>query len=205
MSQKDPVDGGSDPATENHTVTRLLLAWGKGDAAALEELTPHVYRELRRVAQKSFRGERVDHTLQGTDLVHETYLRLVDQSQIQWQNRAQFFAIAARLMRRILVDHARSRNAVKRGGGHRFSLEDVHLVEQPRDVDLLALDGALEELAVFDPRQAKLVELRYFAGLRIEETALALDISPATVKREWKLAKAWLFGRLAGDSQARSL
>ena len=177
-------------------ITRLLLDWSDGDRDALDELTPIVYRELRRLAQSTFRGERHDHTLQATALVHETYLRLIDQRRVQWKSRAHFFAIAARLMRRILVDHARSHQASKRGGGHRLELSEAQALSRERDVDLIALDQALERLARFDPRQSRLVELRFFGGLTIEETAVVIDLSPATVKREWDTAKAWLYGQL---------
>ncbi len=180
-------------------ITRLLLDWSAGDSGALDELTPLVYEELRSMALSSLRSERHDHTLQCTALVHETYLRLIDQKQVQWRNRAHFFAIAARLMRRILVDYARSHRAVKRGGGHRLALAEDHAFSEARDVDLIALDQALQRLTEFDPRQSQLVELRFFGGLTIADTAEALGISPATVKREWDLAKAWLYGQLAED------
>jgi RNA polymerase sigma factor (TIGR02999 family) len=175
-------------------VTRLLLAWRGGDAAAGEELLPAVYAELHRQAARAMRRESNEHTLQPTALVHEAYLRLVDQSRVEWRNRAHFFGVAAQLMRRILVDHARGRDADKRGGGvkpvtlHDFDAEAA----SEQKLDVLALHDALETLASFDPQQARLVELRYFTGLNIEETAEALDVSPATVKREWAVARAWL-------------
>ncbi|MEM7349728.1 MAG: sigma-70 family RNA polymerase sigma factor [Acidobacteriota bacterium] len=178
-------------------ITRLLVDWSQGDRQALAQLTPLIYDELRYLAKSSFRGERQDHTLQATALVHETYMRLIDQKQVHWKNRAHFFAIAARMMRRILVDHARSHLASKRGSGHRLELDEGHAFSEERDVDLIALDQTLERLAEFDPRQSRLVELRFFGGLTIDETAEVLDISPATVKREWDVAKAWLFGQLA--------
>jgi len=190
--------------TSAQEITRLLLAWNAGEPGALDELTPLVYEELRRMAQSALGVERRDHTLQSTALVHETYLRLIDQKQVRWQNRAHFFALAARLMRRILVDHARSHGASKRGGGHRLALEEAHARSEPRDVDLIALDHALQRLAELDPRQSRLVELRFFGGLTIAETAEVMGISPATVKREWEMAKAWLYGQLApgGDCAA---
>lgn len=181
-------------------VTGLLLAWGTGDAGAGERLLPAVYDELRRQAGRAMRREGDAHTLQATALVHEAYLRLVDQNRVAWRNRAHFFAIAAQMMRRVLVDHARTRLAAKRGGQlHRVTLGDVGAgAEQgDGDVDLLALHDALDQLAVLDPRQARLVELRYFGGLGIEETAEALGVSPATVKRDWAVARAWLRRELA--------
>ena len=181
------------PATPG--VTELLRAWGGGDQRALDELLPVVYEELRRQAQRYLRRERDGHSLQATALVHEAYIRLVDQRRMQWQGRAQFFGIAAQLMRRVLVDHARARHAEKRGGPNVSlvqPLEEATAAAQESDVDLLALDDALTRLAELDPRQAKVVELRYFSGLGIEETAEVLGISPATVKREWAMARAWL-------------
>jgi len=180
-------------ATPDQGVTGLLQAWGGGDQAALDQLLPIVYDELRRQAQGYLRRENPGHTLQTTALVHEAYLRLVDQRQARWQNRAQFFGIAAQLMRRILVDHARRHQAAKRGGSAiqvPFEEEAVAAVES--EVDLVALDDALTRLAGLDVQQARVVELRYFTGLGIEETAEALGISPATVKREWQSARAWL-------------
>ncbi|MEM9595661.1 MAG: sigma-70 family RNA polymerase sigma factor [Acidobacteriota bacterium] len=185
----------SGPSTSE--ITRLLLAWSDGDGGALEHLTPLIYGELRSIAQNAFRGERRDHTLQSTALVHETFLRLVDQRRVQWRNRAHFFAIAARLMRRLLVDHARSHRASKRGGGQLLTLAEDPAVAPAADVDLIALDDALRRLSELDPRQARLVELRFFGGLTVPESAEVLGLSPATVKREWSMAKAWLFGRLA--------
>ena len=177
-------------------LTPLLLEWGKGDASAGEQLLPAIYAELHRQATRAMRREGVDHTLQATALVHEAYLRLVDQRRIEWRNRAQFFGVAAQAMRRILVDHARGQHAVKRGGGmQQITLNDANqpvAADSDASVDLLALHEALERLAALDPDQAKLVELRYFAGLNIEETADALGVSPATVKREWATARAWL-------------
>lgn len=176
-------------------VTRLLRAWGEGDEAARDRLIPVVYRELRRRAAGHLRRERPGHTLRPTDLVHETYLRLCDQDSA-WQNREQFFGVASRLMRRILVDHARARAAAKRGKGLRVTLVEGSAVAEPSEPDLLDLDAALDELAALDERQAQLVELRYFGGLSIEETARALDLSVATVSREWTAARTWLYRRL---------
>lgn len=180
-------------ATPAHSVTNLLLAWGGGDAAAFDRLVPIVYDELHRQAERFLRSESPGHTLQTTALVHEAYLRLVDQREAHWQNRAQFFGIAGQLMRRILVDHARAHRAAKRGGNAvQVTLDESAVETSGADVDLLALDDALTRLAVLDAQQAKVVELRYFTGLGIEETAEALGISPATVKREWAMARAWL-------------
>jgi len=182
------------------TVTDLLRAWGKGDTAALDKLVPLVYEELRRQAHRYLRRERPGHTLQTTGLVHEAYLRLVDQRETDWQNRAQFFGVAAQMMRRVLIDHARSKQAAKRGGNQiRVTLEDADAAVQEQGVDLLDLDEALTRLAKLDLQQAKVVELRYFTGLGIEETAQVLDISAATVKREWTMARAWLRRELARE------
>ena len=179
------------------SVTELLLAWGRGDRAALDTLLPVIYDELHRQAAHALRREDPGHTLQATALVHEAYLRLVDQQRVQWQNRAQFFGVAAQLIRRILVDHARARQAAKRGGGARqLTLEHADVQggagADESGVDVLALHQALERLTKLDPDQGRLVELRYFGGLSIEETAAALGVSPATVKREWVVARAWL-------------
>ena len=177
-------------------VTQLLLAWSDGDAAAVDNLLPLLYAELHRQAERAMRREGEQHTLQATALVHEAYLRLVDQHRVQWKNRAHFFGVAAQVMRRILVDHARGRLAEKRGGGaRRITLDDANVGapdDSAGDVDVLDLHEALERLAVQDAQQARVVELRYFSGLSIEETAVALDVSPATVKREWAVARAWL-------------
>jgi RNA polymerase sigma factor (TIGR02999 family) len=174
-------------------VTRLLARWGQGDREALDQLTPLVYNELRRLAKAYLRRERPDHTLEGTALVHEAYLRLIDQRQVEWKSRNQFFGLAAELIRRILVDHARARVAAKRGGGNfKLSLDDAIAPPQEKDLDLVALDDALQSLARADAQQSRIVELRYFGGLTIEETAEILDISPATIKRDWVMAKAFL-------------
>jgi len=174
-------------------VSKLLLNWGQGDQGAREALIPLVYDELRRLARRYLRRERPDHTLQSAALVNEAYLRLVRQDQPQWQNRAHFFGVAAQLMRHILVDHARNRAAAKRGAGApRLTLDPDVALPQARDVDLVALDDALNQLAALDPQQSRLVELRFFGGLSIEETSVVLGVSPATVKREWATARAWL-------------
>jgi RNA polymerase sigma factor (TIGR02999 family) len=174
-------------------VTRLLARWGQGDREALDVLTPLVYNELRRLAKAYLRRERPDHTLEGTALVHEAYLRLIDQRQVEWKSRNQFFGLAAELIRRILVDHARARVAAKRGGSSfKLSLDDAIAPAEEKDLDLVALDDALQALARADPQQSRVVELRYFGGLTIEETAQILGISPATVKRDWVMAKAFL-------------
>ncbi len=184
-------------------VTELLVNWSNGDQQALQELTPLVYDELRRLAGRYLRRERPDHTLQSTDLVHEAYLRLIDQRSVRWQNRAHFFAIAAQLIRRILVDHARSRHALKRGAAPlRLTLDEALASSQGHDLDLVALDEALQNLARLDTQQSRIVELRFFGGLSIEETAEALRISPATVKRDWTTAKAWLYRDLGGKPSA---
>jgi RNA polymerase sigma factor (TIGR02999 family) len=173
-------------------VTRLLVAWGAGDESAFDALAPLVYDELRRLARRSMGGERVGHTLQATALVNEAYLKLVDIQQVQWQNRAHFFAIAARLMRRILIDFARSKHSQKRGaGGQKVSLDEALLVADPGQ-NLVAVDDALRALADVDERKSQVVEMRFFGGLSVEETAEALHISPETVMRDWKVAKAWL-------------
>ena len=176
-------------------ITDLLLAWGNGEEAAADRLLPAIYDELHRQAARAMRRENEEHTLQATALVHEAYIRLVDQKRVEWKNRAHFFGIAAQVMRRVLVDHARGRLAEKRGGGMKqltLSGADAHAADYGEDVDVLALHDALEKLATFDPDQAKIVELRYFGGLNIEETAEATGVSPATVKREWAVARAWL-------------
>ncbi len=176
-----------------HDVTHLLAAWNRGDQEALEQLMPVVYDELRRLARSYLRRERSDHTLQATALVHEAYFRLIDQERVTWQNRAHFFGLAAQMMRRILVNHAVARKSEKRGGdATKLALDDAVSFAAPREVDLIALDDALQELATLDVQQSRVVELRFFAGLSIEETAEVLGISPATVKREWATAKRWL-------------
>jgi RNA polymerase sigma factor (TIGR02999 family) len=185
------------------TITRLLRQWGRGDADAGERLLPLVYAELRRRAQRYLRRERREHTLDPTALVHETYLRLVDQKQADWRNRAQFYGVAAVLMRRVLIDHARSHHARKRGGSlYRVPLDEGLAGRAPRDVDLMDLDQALVDLAARDARQARIVELRFFGGLSIEEAAEVIGVSPATAKRDWTMARAWLYRRVAAAAAA---
>lgn len=176
-----------------HEITRLLADWSKGDRQALEKLTPLVYDELRRLAARYLRQERPGHTLQSTALVHEAYMKLVGQNNVRWQNRAHFFGIAAQMIRRILVDYARARRAEKRGSGAgALSLDEAIALPGGKDLDLVALDDALEGLSKIDERQSRLVELRFFTGLTIEETAEVLQMSVATAKRDWVSAKAWL-------------
>jgi RNA polymerase sigma factor (TIGR02999 family) len=181
-------------------VTQLLIDWGKGDKEALDKLVPLVYEELRRQAARYLRHERVGHTLQTTALIHEAYVRLVDQRNVHWQNRAHFFGIAAQMMRRILVDHARSKKRAKRGGSDiRISFTEASLKTPDQDLDIVALDEALERLAQIDEQQSRIVELRFFSGLTVEETAEVLSISTATVKRDWSMAKAWLHREISGE------
>lgn len=184
-----------------HEVTELLLAWNRGDEVALEKLIPLVHDELRRLAHRYMGGERPGHTLQTTALVNEAYLRLIDSSRVQWQNRAHFFALSAQLMRRVLVDFARARNYQKRGGDAvQVSLNEAVAGSTERSADLVALDDALTALAETDERASRVVELRFFGGLSIEETAEALKVSPKTVKRDWEWAKAWLLRELSGET-----
>ena len=180
-------------------ITQLLIDWGKGDQAALEKLMPLVYSELRRLAGNYLRRERGEHTLQPTALVNEAYLKLVDQRNPKWQNRAHFFGISAQLMRRILVDHARQHQAAKRGGSaqQRISLTGAEKFAKQPEVDLLALNEALDELAKMDPQQGRIVELKFFGGLSIEEIAEVMGIGHATVERDWKMARAWLRRQLS--------
>jgi RNA polymerase sigma factor (TIGR02999 family) len=181
-----------------HDVTGLILSWRQGDADALDRLVPLVYDELRRVARRRLHDEQVGHTLQATALVHEVYVRLVNVDRLTLNNRTHFFAVAAKLMRQILVDHARRQRAEKRGGGATMlSVDEVSVAAPQSGVDVLALDDALQALSGIDARQARVVELRFFGGLDINEAAEALEISPATVEREWALAKAWLYRRLS--------
>ena len=182
---------------DNQDVTQMLKAISAGDESAPDRLLALVYDELRRLAHGYMKNERSDHTLQATALVHEAYIQLVDWKNVSWQNRAHFFAVAAQMMRKILVDHARERNALKRGGGLRtIALDEAVSFPNHGTVDLIGLDDALLELNSFDPQQARIVELRFFGGLTIEETAHALNISDSTVKRDWQIAKAWLFNRM---------
>ena len=185
-------------------LTELLVEWGQGDKAALDRLTPLVYDEIRRIAHRYVQREREGQTLQTTALVNEAYLRLAGSANIAWQNRAHFYAVTAQVMRRILIDHARRRQYVKHGGEiERVPFEvagsEVGLMSQPRASELLALDEALDELARLDPRKSRVVELRYFGGLSLEETAKVLEVSPMTVRRDWRAAKAWLFRRIKDE------
>ena len=188
------------------SITQLLKEWRDGDETALDRLVPLVYEELRRLAHHYMRRERPGHTLQTTALVNEVYLRLVDHKGMRWQNRAHFYAVAAQAMRRILIDHARSRNYLKRGGDVKMiQLEEAATVVQKQAADLIALDDALSELAAIDPRKSKIVEMRYFGGMSVEETAEALDVSPVTVMRDWSTAKAWLLRALSPDERAKGM
>jgi len=182
-----------------HQLTQLLQSWSEGNQEALDKLAPLVYDELHRLARHYMRGERMGHTLQTTELVNEAYLRLIDWKNVRWQNRAHFFGVAAQMMRRILVDVARSRRFAKRGGDAcRVSLSEAADVSSERGEDFIALDEALQSLAVIDERKSRIVELRFFGGLSVEETAEVLKISPRTVMREWNLAQAWLYRELGG-------
>jgi RNA polymerase sigma-70 factor (ECF subfamily) len=179
-------------------VTQLLLTWRDGDQAALDRLIPHVEAELHRMARRHMRRERPDHTLQTTALVNEAYVRLIDARTVRWEDRAHFFAVAARIMRRILVDWARARQNLKRGGGaRRVTLEDALMATPERGADVLALDEALERLTVLNARQSQVVELRYFGGLSDEEVAEVLGVSPRTVRHDWSVARAWLYRELS--------
>lgn len=185
-------------------VTQLLRAWSDGDKGALERLAPLVHKELHRLARRYMAGERPGHTLQVTALVNEAYLRLIDASQMRWQNRAHFFGVAAQLMRQILVDFARSRQSQKRGGEViQVPLDEALVVTKEKEADLVALDDALKALAAIDPRRSRLVELRFFGGLSVEETAEVLKTSPRTVLREWSLAQAWLYRELRKETNKR--
>jgi RNA polymerase sigma factor (TIGR02999 family) len=191
------TDDGAPPLSP----TELLLAWGRGEQAAFDQLVPLVYDELRRLARGHMARERPDHTLQASGLVHEAYVRLIELKQMHWQNRAHFFAMAARVMRRILVDNARARRNEKRGGGvPKVTLEEALVVASGPGADLVALDEALTALEALHPRKSQVVELRYFAGLSLEETAEALRVSIDTVKRDWRFAKLWLFSELSGNT-----
>jgi RNA polymerase sigma factor (TIGR02999 family) len=184
----------------SHQVTGLLLAWGRGDEAALNQLVPLVHDELRRIARRCMAGQRAGHSMQASALVNEAYLRLIDVQHVDWQNRTHFLAMSARLMRRILVDVARSKRAQKRGGeAVRVTFDEALAVTDEPGQDLVALDAALQELATVDARKARVIELRYFGGLSVEETASVLTVSVDTVMRDWKLAKAWLLRELSGQ------
>ncbi len=183
--------------SSTHDVTELLIEWSNGDKAALDKLMPLIHEELRRLAHHYMSHERPGHTLQTTALVNEAYLRLVSRKGVHWQNRAHFFAIAATLMRSILVDHARSHAYAKRGGDARkITIDEAMIVSQERAAEVVALDDVLKQLANFDPQQSRIVELRFFGGLTIDETAEVLGLSPATIKREWSTARAWLYREL---------
>lgn len=189
------------PAGPPAHVTELLLAWNRGSDSALRELVPVVHAELRRIAHRQMRRERDDHTLQTTALVNEAYVRLIDLTRVRWQDRLHFFAMASRLMRRVLVDHARSRQYLKRGGGAvRVSLDEAQCGTDERGPDLVALDDALDALAMVDERKSRVVEMRFFGGLSVAETAEALGVSPETVMRDWRLAKAWLLRELRSEA-----
>lgn len=185
-------------ASTEHDVTKLLRDWSDGEQQAFDELLPIIYNELHRLAHNYLNRERGDHTLQTTALVHEAYLKLIDQNSVQWQNRSHFFAIAAQAMRRILIDNARRHAANKRGNTpEKLALDDVATISVERNETLLALDDALKRLEAIDPQQSRIIELRYFGGLTIEETAEVLNLSTATVKREWAMARAWLYREIA--------
>ena len=188
--------------SSSNEITQLLVRWSDGDAQALEQLVPLVYEQFRAMAARQLSHERAEHTLQPTALVHELYLRLVDQNQMNWRNRAQFFAVSAQLMRRILVDYARARRTAKRGGSAVFVSLGAATAAPDEDqqvADVLAVDEALDRLARIDPEQVRIIELRYFAGLTVEETALVVQRSARTIKREWRVAKAWLHRELASQ------
>jgi RNA polymerase sigma-70 factor, ECF subfamily len=193
-----PAQDSADPSQE---ITERLIAWGNGDAAALDDVIRAVYAELHRMADRYLRLEGGQHTLQPTALVHEAYLRLIDQTQVNWQNRAHFFGVAAQMMRRILVDHARTKQREKRGGtAKKLSLEDMVNLAEPQMPNLVALDDALKTLAELDQRKSRVVELRFFGGLSVDETAEVLEVSPQTVLRDWKLAKAWLYQEISSGA-----
>ena len=186
--------------TSTHEVTQLLIEWSNGDKAALDKLMPLIHDELRRLAHHYMSRERGDHTLQTTALVNEAYLRLAGQQKIEWQSRAHFFAVTAQVMRHVLIDHARRRHYIKHGGAlQQVSLEDAAMMSQQRAAELVALDEALNELAQLDPRKSRVVELRYFGGLSLEETAEVLEVSLMTVRRDWRAAKAWLYKAVTGS------
>lgn len=191
------------PAESSTSITKLLFRWREGDRDSLQQLMLLVYDELRRLARHYLRQERIDHTLQSAALVHEAYLRLAGENPPEWQNRAHFFGIAANVMRRILVEHARGHNRAKRGGGALcLSLDETVAFSHQVDIDILELDRALSELAELDEQQSRIVELRFFAGLTIEDTSEVLGISPATVKRDWVTARAWLYRAMTGEDSA---
>ena len=181
-------------------ITRLLLEWSNGDDAALDQLIPMVYPELRRIARRYMGRENSQHTLQTSALINEAYLRLIDQQAVEWQDRAHFFAVAAQVMRHILIDHARRHRYAKRGGGaQHIALDDTAIIIQERAAEFIALDSALNGLNEIDPRKSRIVELRFFGGLTVEETAEVMKLSPITIKREWRAARAWLLREISGD------
>lgn len=184
-----------------HEITGMLLELTDGNQEVVNQILPHIYDELRRLASSYLRRERSNHTLQPTALVHEAYMKLIDQNRVQWQNRAHFFGIAAQVMRRILMDHARKHTAEKRGGDAELLPieEEILIVSHDKSAELVALDDALEVLAAIDPQKAKIVELRYFGGLSIEETAEVMSVSVPTINRQWRMAKAWLYSQISGD------
>jgi RNA polymerase sigma-70 factor, ECF subfamily len=183
-----------------HEITQLLRAWSNGDQTALDRLVPLVYAELHRLARAYMRGEQAGHTLQSTALINEAWVRLIDWKNVEWQNRAHFFGVAAQMMRRILVDFARERGAIRHGGAAKqVALEEAVFVSESRGAEIIALDEALHALAEFDERKSKIVEMRFFGGLGVEETAAVLKLSSRTVKREWNLARAWLYRELKGE------
>jgi RNA polymerase sigma factor (TIGR02999 family) len=189
-------------AGAGNDITSLLLDWSRGNREALNQLAPLIYDELHRMASRQLRRERNEHTLQSTALVHEVYLKLIDQQRVQWQDRSHFFAVASQMIRRILVDHARAHRSAKRGGGKtRLEFDESIALPGQRDADLLALDDAMDSLARVDARQSRIVELRFFGGLSIEEASEVLEVSPATVKRDWIVAKAWLYRQLARNAE----
>jgi len=188
---------------ESHDVTRLLVQWSRGDQSALERLTPLVYRELHKLASHYLSRERRDHTLQPTALVHEAYIRLIEADQPDWDSRGHFYAIAARLMRQVLVDYARKHGAAKRAGGVKVAIEEATVVAPDRLAVLLSLDEALTALYAIDPRKSRIIELRYFAGMRADETAKAMNLSVATARRELRMAEAWLHRAISGKGTAR--
>jgi RNA polymerase sigma factor (TIGR02999 family) len=192
------VEMKSDPSS--HEVTHLLISWSDGDKSALERLLPLIYRSLQKIAHVHLNRERSGHTLQTTALVHEAYLKLVDQTSVDWKNRSHFFAIASQAMRRILIDYARKQIAEKRGGNEeKISLDEIDITQISPDQNLLNLDEALKDLENIDPHQSRIIELRYFGGLTVEETAEVLQTSARTVAREWAMARAWLFRKLTGE------
>lgn len=200
LSSVEPAQSGMEmPVASEHEITQWLAAYQRGDAIAFEKIMPRVYEELHRLAMRVFSRERSGHTLQPTALVNEVYLRLVNQREATWQNRAQFFAIAAQMMRRILVSHARARQAAKRGGAEqRITLTEDVAAGPQRDVNLLALDEALKKLEAIDLEKSRMVELRFFSGLSVTETAEVMGVSPRTIDRQWQTAKAWLYREIAG-------